>query len=194
MEENYSKTMLIKKGRRLAFYLRHDIEAFGKGKIDENGWRSVDELLNIGFSKALLEEIVKTNNKRRYEFNADATMIRARQGHSIPVNAELEVKTPPKYLYHGTSDEAKELILKEGIMKMNRLYVHLSEDIETAVKVGKRHDKDVVVLQIDAEKMGKEGLVFFLSRNGVWLTEYVDIRYIQVIIIGRSDSIPRPIS
>ena len=104
MEKDYSKTTLIKKGRRLAFYLRHDIEAFGEGKIDENGWRSVDELFNLGFSMVLLEEIVKTNNKRRYEFNSDASKIRARQGHSIPVNAELEVKTPPKYLYHGTSD------------------------------------------------------------------------------------------
>lgn len=167
--------------KRLAFLLRHDIEAFEEGKIDENGWRRVDELLNQGFTMDILNEIVKTNNKKRYEFNTDLTMIRARQGHSINVNVGLEKRAPLKYLYHGTSETVKDSILKDGIKSMNRLYVHLSADIETAINVGKRHGGKVIVFRIDAEKMDAEGCEFYLSRNNVWLTEFVDSKYIQLI-------------
>ena len=105
----------------------------------------------------------------RYEFNADHTMIRARQGHSIPVDVELEKRNPPKYLYHGTSEAVKDSILKEGIKSMSRLFVHLSEDISIAINVGKRHGQKVVVFQIDAERMNKDGYEFYYSRNHVWL-------------------------
>lgn len=178
--ENYSKVELVNKGRKLAFLLRHDVEAYEKGKIEENGWRCVDELLELGFTRPQIEEIVETNKKKRYEFNTDKTKIRARQGHSIPVDVELEKRTPPKYLYHGTSEATKDSILNEGIKSMNRLFVHLSEDIETAKKVGKRHGNKVVVFVIDAEKMVGEGHVFYLSRNNVWLTNHVDAKYIYL--------------
>ena len=178
----FTKAKLFEKGKRLAFLLRHDGEAYEKGKIDEYGWRRVDELLDLGFTRPLLEEIVETNNKKRYEFNTDMTKIRARQGHSIPVDVELEKTIPPKYLYHGTSDVVKDKILEEGINSMTRLYVHLSEDIETAVKVGKRHGNKVVVFVIDAEKMKDEGNEFYLSRNNVWQTKHIDPKYFSEIL------------
>lgn len=166
--------IIVGKSGKLAFLLRHDNKAFEEGKIDEHGWRRVDELLDLGFTRPLLEEIVETNNKKRYEFNTDKTKIRARQGHSIPVDVELEKRIPPKYLYHGTTDGVIDSILKEGIKSMNRLYVHLSEDVETAKKVGKRHGGSVVVFQIDSEKMESDGYEFYLSRNNVWLTKHVN--------------------
>ncbi len=174
----YNKIHIEKQSKRLAFLLRHDVEAFELGLIDELGWRYVDELQEKGFSQSLLEEIVTTNDKQRYEFNGERTKIRARQGHSIPVDVELEKIPPPKILFHGTSAEVKELILKEGIKSMTRLYVHLSEDYDTAKKVGRRHGDNVIVFQVDAERMNKDGCVFYLSRNNVWLTEYVDPKYI----------------
>ena len=119
MKEGFSKRVLVRTGKQLAFLLRHDTDAFEKGKIDKQGWRRVDELLELGFSKPLLEEIVETNNKKRYEFNADSTKIRARQGHSIPVDVEFERKNPPRYLYHGTTIAARESIITEGIKNMN---------------------------------------------------------------------------
>ena len=180
--ENYSKADLVKKGRKLAFLLRHDVEAFEKGKIDENGWRRVGEILELGFTCPLIEVIVETNNKKRYEFNIDKTKIRARQGHSIPVDVELEKSIPPKYLYHGTTDVIKDKILEEGIKSMTRLYVHLSEDVETAIKVGKRHGNKVVVFVIDAEKMENEGHEFYLSRNNVWLTKHIAPKYFCEIL------------
>ena len=170
------------KSRKLAFLLRHDNKAFEDGKIDEHGWRHVDELLDLGFTRPLLEEIVESNNKKRYEFNTDKTKIRARQGHSIPVDVELEKRNPPKYLYHGTTDVVKYKILKEGINNMTRLYVHLSEDVENAIKVGKRHGNKVVVFVIDAEKMENEGHEFYLSRNNVWLTKHIAPKYLSDIL------------
>lgn len=170
---------LISKGKHLAFLLRHDKEAFENGLIDHNGWRSVSELIKSqGYTKELLDGIVETNNKQRYEYNGGKTKIRARQGHSINVDVGLTETIPPNTLYHGTSTKALESIYKQGILKGERLYVHLSKDEETALKVGSRHGTPYV-LKIDSEQMHKDGIKFYLSNNGVWLTDYVDVKYIK---------------
>ena len=170
---------LISKGKHLAFLLRHDKEALDNGLIDHNGWRSVSELIKSqGYTKELLDGIVETNNKKRYEFNEAHTKIRARQGHSISVDVELTEAEPPKVLYHGTSTKALESIYKRGIVKGERLYVHLSKYEETALKVGSRHGTPYVLV-INSEQMYKDGIKFYLSSNGVWLTDYVDTKYIK---------------
>ena len=174
-----NKELLITKGKELAFLLRHDKEAFDNGLIDQNGWRNVSELVSDkGYSVDLIEEIVVTNNKKRYEFNEDHTKIRARQGHSINVDVGLTEAEPPKVLYHGTSSDVLDSIMGEGIKKGTRLYVHLSKDKETAINVGSRHGTPYV-LEIDSEQMYKDGVKFYLSNNGVWLTEFVDAKYIK---------------
>ena len=170
---------LILEGKHLAFLLRHDKEAFENGLIDHNGWRSVSELIKSqGYTKELLDGIVETNNKQRYEYNGDKTKIRARQGHSINVDVGLTETMPPNILYHGTSTKALESIYKQGIVKGERIYVHLSKDEETALKVGSRHGTPYVLV-IDSEQMYKDGIKFYLSSNGVWLTDYVDSKYIK---------------
>jgi len=167
----------------ISLVLRHKPDAAGI-QLDEHGWANVDELLegvnNTGrkIDMDMLEEIVMTDNKQRYSFNVDKTLIRANQGHSIPVDVELEEKQPPQYLYHGTADRFLKSIMSEGIKPMSRLYVHLSNDEETAVKVGKRHGKPVI-LKIRAKEMWKDGIKFYLSQNGVWLTKYVDKKYVE---------------
>ena len=125
----------------------------------------------------MLEEIVKTDNKQRYSFNEDKTLIRANQGHSIPVDVELEEKTPPDILYHGTGLKYTESIDRQGLIPKSRLYVHLSADYDTAVKVGQRHGKPVVY-QVKAGKMTADGYKFYLSVNGVWLTKRVLPEYL----------------
>jgi len=170
---------LISKGKHLAFLLRHDKEALNNDLIDHNGWRNVSELIKSqGYTKELLDGIVETNNKQRYEYNGDKTKIRARQGHSINVDVGLTETIPPNILYHGTSTKALESIYKQGIVKGERLYVHLSKDEETALKVGSRHGTPYVLV-IDSEQMYKDGIKFYLSSNGVWLTDYVDTKYIK---------------
>ena len=170
------KNIVIEKGKELAFLLRHDKEY----KFDEHGWREVDDLLrNHGYTPEILDEIVETNNKKRFEYSEDRKYIRARQGHSVEVNVELKEMTPPDTLYHGTATHFLDSIMKSGINSGTRLHVHLSADADTAINVGKRHGKPIVLV-IDAKTMHNDGNKFYLSNNGVLLTKFVDTKYIKV--------------
>lgn len=168
----------------ISLVLRHQPDAAGI-QLDEHGWADVSELIrgvnNTGrrIDMEVLEEIVRTDNKQRYSFNEDKTLIRANQGHSVPVDVELEEQQPPQFLYHGTADRFLDSIMREGLKPMSRLYVHLSKDIETAMKVGKRHGKPVV-LRVSSGEMYQDGHQFYLSKNGVWLTKRVDQKYIEM--------------
>lgn len=165
----------------LSLILRHKPETIGI-TLDEHGWANVDELI-AGISKthkfnmSILEEIVRTDNKQRYSFNEDKTLIRANQGHSIPVDVELEEVVPPVELWHGTAEKYVNSIDKQGLIPKSRLYVHLSKDEDTATIVGKRHGKPVLYI-VKAEQMYLDGYKFYLSKNGVWLTKEVPVRYL----------------
>ena len=166
--------------KKLAFLLRHDKLGFEQGKIDKEGFRNVNELTSDqNFTIGLLEKIVNSDSKGRYEFNQEHTKIRARQGHSIPVDVGLEEKEPPEYLYHGTSTRFMNSIFKEGLKPQSRLYVHLSQDLETARKVGLRHGGQLLILTIRTGEMAKDGIKFFQSKNGVWLVKKIDTKYIK---------------
>ena len=167
----------------ISLILRHKPEAIGI-TLDEHGWANVEELL-VGMNRAgtdidveLLQKIVAEDEKRRYSFNEDMTLIRANQGHSIPVDVELEEVAPPDILYHGTGEKYVDSIDAQGLIPKSRLYVHLSGDKDAAVKVGQRHGKPVVYV-VESGKMYKDGFKFFRSVNGVWLTKEVPVRYIQ---------------
>ena len=166
----------------IALVLRHKPEEIGI-TLDEHGWANVNELIaGIArmqpFDRAALEEIVSTDEKQRYSFNDDKTLIRANQGHSIPVDVELEQKTPPEFLYHGTGEKYTVSIDMQGLIPKSRLYVHLSPDYDTAVKVGSRHGKPVVYT-VAAGEMQKNGYVFYQSVNGVWLTKTVPVEFLR---------------
>ena len=152
--------------------------------LDEHGWADVQELIaginasgNHQLAMDLLEEIVRTDEKQRYSFNEDHTLIRANQGHSIPVDVELEEMIPPAILYHGTGEKYVASIDREGLIPKSRLYVHLSSDEETARKVGSRHGKPVIYT-VDCAAMTADGYQFFLSANHVWLTKAVPAGYL----------------
>ena len=170
-----------KTSKYISLILRHRPEVIGI-ELDKRGWADVSELIE-GVNKThpldmtLLERIVDEDEKQRYSFNEDKTRIRANQGHSIPVDVELEEVAPPAILYHGTGEKYTASIEKTGLIPKSRLYVHLSADHDTAVKVGQRHGKPIVY-QIDTEKMSKDGYQFFLSVNGVWLTKKVPTEYL----------------
>ena len=168
----------------ISLVLRHKPEVIGL-TLDEHGWANVDELIEkLNHSKdqidmEMLEEIVRTDHKKRYSFNEDKTLIRANQGHSVKVDVELQEQQPPEILYHGTAEEFLDAIMQEGLKPVSRLYVHLSKDMETAVKVGKRHGKPIV-LKVHSNVMFEDGCKFYLSENGVWLTGSVDKKYIEI--------------
>ncbi len=168
----------------LALILRHKPEVIGI-KLDEHGWANVDELLKgINQTRKIdmqtLEQIVREDNKQRYAFNEDKTKIRANQGHSIPVDVELEEVDPPDVLYHGTGEKYCGSIESEGIKSKTRLYVHLSEDVDAAIIIGKRHGRPVVY-KINTKQMHEDGIKFFKSVNNVWLTKEVAVKYISRI-------------
>ena len=176
-----TKEELEEKGKYLSYILRHGKKEFAAGIINEKGWMKVKDLVDkYGFTHKLLEELVATNDKQRYEFDDLHQKIRARQGHSIPVDVDLKETTPPDVLYHGTARRFLSSIETQGLTSQSRLYVHLSSDIETAEKVGARHGESVV-LEIDAKKMLEDGKTFYLANNGVWLTGYIAPRYFKVL-------------
>ena len=168
----------------ISLILRHKPEVIGIS-LDEHGWADVQDLIagvnrSEGYFLDLetLEEIVRTDEKQRYSFNNDHTLIRANQGHSIPVDVELEEKTPPDILWHGTGEKYVSSIDTQGLIPKSRLYVHLSSDVETAKKVGSRHGRPVIY-RIDCRKMTEDGFHFYLSANKVWLTKAVPAEYLS---------------
>lgn len=145
--------------------------------MDKNGWVKVKQLLsNTNITMDELIDVVENNNKKRFIFNDTQTKIRANQGHSISVDVELQEKQPPTFLYHGTASKTINLLYKNGIKKMDRNHVHLSIDEDTAKNVGSRHGTPLI-LRIDTKQMFDDGIKFYLSENGVWLTEFVDSKY-----------------
>jgi len=167
----------VKIGKEISYILRHRPESANLS-LNDDGYAHVDRLIkHLKISFEDLEEIVETNNKKRYAFNKDKTLIRASQGHSIDVDLKMKPKEPPRFLYHGTAKLYQEVIERQGLKKMNRQHVHLSLEEETAKSVGSRHGKPIIFI-VYAEKMHTDGFKFFLSDNGVWLTDKVPQKYL----------------
>lgn len=135
-------------GKYLSYILRHRPDAVGI-QLDSHGYADVAELLKgmrlkYAIDIDLLEIIVNEDSKNRFSFSRDKSLIRANQGHSIKVDLDLIPVMPPQTLYHGTGARYVDSILVEGLVSKSRQYVHLSEKIDTAIEVGRRHGKPVV--------------------------------------------------
>ena len=166
--------------------LRHAPELIGI-ELDEEGWADTQALISgmhktksYAIDETILEEIVITDKKQRYSFNEDKTKIRANYGHSVTVKMNYPEKEPPELLYHGTAERFLPSIKEKGLLPMQRLYVHLSKDIDTAMIVGKRHGRPHI-FQIPAKEMHQQGYVFYQAPNGVWLTKFVPSNFLQDI-------------
>lgn len=168
---------MIRRSKRLARLLRHDPTGV---TMDAAGWVPVPEVLaHLRMTRAELDEVVADNTKSRFAYDPTGTLIRASQGHSIPVDLGLRPAVPPEVLYHGTVAAVLTAIRAEGLRPMRRTHVHLSADVETATRVGARHGKPVV-LRVAAARMAADGLDFFLSANGVWLAAHVPPKYLDL--------------
>lgn len=179
-----ASSQLVNASKFLSLVLRHKPETIGI-TLDAEGWADIVELLRkssshtpgLRLNRALLEEVVATSDKKRFTISEDGQRIRANQGHSVSVDLGLKPVEPPAELFHGTATRFEASIRAEGLIKQSRQHVHLSPDYETAVKVGQRHGKPVV-LRINAKAMHEAGHEFFISENGVWLTDGVPPEYI----------------
>lgn len=167
----------------LSLVLRHEPEQIGL-QLDPAGWVEVDALLaacrqhGTPITREELDEVVATNEKKRFAFSDDSQRIRANQGHSVEVSLGYVSQSPPPRLFHGTATRFLESIRAEGLTKRERHHVHLSADTQTAYQVGQRHGKPAI-LTIRADAMHAAGHVFYLSENGVWLTENVPTQFIE---------------
>ena len=185
----------------LSLVLRHKPEKIGL-TLDEAGWTAVDDLLqasrnhNFPITLAELQAVVAENDKARFSFSPDKSQIRANQGHSTAVNLGYAPAVPPEYLFHGTADRFWPAIQSEGLSKRSRHHVHLSLDMETARQVGarqvgRRHGRPLI-LRVDSGAMQRDGHLFYLSANGVWLTDAVPPQYLALVADGLRSQTPIP--
>lgn len=181
-----NEKQLFRLSKFLSLVLRHKPHLLGI-KLDANGWVSIEDLLkanaahdtHVIMTLDSIKQAVATNNKKRFAISPDGLMIRASQGHSVPIELNLGDVEPPTILYHGTVDLYMDSIKTSGLKRGHRNHVHLSADIETANKVGRRRGKPVI-LEIKAKWMHNDGHKFFLSDNGVWLTDHVPTKYLRL--------------
>ena len=173
----------------LSLVLRHRPKTVGL-TLDAEGWASVSDLLRAfeayGFGMTLgeLQEVVHSDDKKRFSFSPDGLFIRASQGHSVKVELGYKPAPPPPVLYHGTAERFLSSIKQKGLVKGRRHHVHLSDDEETAGAVGRRYGRPVVLTMVGGRMQGA-GHMFFRSANGVWLTEHVPVEFIIFRDAGR---------
>jgi putative RNA 2'-phosphotransferase len=173
---------LVRASKWMSLVLRHRPTDFGVA-LDGAGWAGVDDLLaaaaraGVPLDDATLRRVVTENDKRRFALSDDGARIRASQGHSVGVELGLDPVEPPVVLFHGTATRFADSIRARGLVSGARQHVHLSADEATAVSVGARHGRPVV-LRVDAARMHADGHRFFRSANGVWLVDAVPAEYL----------------
>jgi len=173
---------IVRYSKFLSLILRHKPQRIAL-TLDANGWADVDELIakanadGVKITHALLQEVVAKNDKQRFKLSEDGRRIRASQGHSLQIDLELQPAQPPERLYHGTAERFLDSIRAQGLLPGNRQHVHLSMDVETAAKVGRRHGYPVV-LEVKAGELYVAGQNFYLSDNQVWLTARVPPKFL----------------
>jgi putative RNA 2'-phosphotransferase len=172
--------MCEKISRKISYLLRHDPEDLHMAR---DGYVLVDDLLiKLDITMEVLDDIVMSNDKKRFAYSSDKTKIRASQGHSIDVSIKMEVSPFIKELYHGTKSSLVSKIMKTGISKMSRKYVHLSKDLDTAINVASRHSSDISILIIDSARMRADNIKIYISENNVYLTDDIDPKYILKVV------------
>ena len=178
------KTEIKTQSKFLSYLLRHEPDSL-RLAMDAHGWVSIDQIIENSaasaapITRAQIQEIVRSSAKQRFAISADGVKIRANQGHSVPVDLDLSPCLPPDELYHGTAEKNLLLIQATGLSRQSRHHVHLSSDPKTARQVGMRHGKPIV-FTIQASAMQAHGHLFYLTENGVWLSDCVPPEYLQL--------------
>jgi len=173
---------LVRTSRFLSYVLRHDPASVGL-RLDYRGWARTEDLIRcagstgVVLSEETLRTIIRESDKPRFSLSDDGARIRANYGHSVSVVPELEAAGPPPVLYHGTATRFVASIREEGLTPRGRRHVHLSTDRETAIDVGGRHGRPVV-LTVDTRGMREAGAEFLRGPGGLWLTEHVPPEYL----------------
>lgn len=173
-------------GKALTKALRHTPKEF-KIELDDEGWTKIEDLVNGMKRKGydvdrddILIAISKSD-KKRHEISEDGEWIRCLYGHSFNNKIMKDKECPPEYLYHGTNQEALEMIKIEGLKPMNRQYIHYSIDLETAIKVGSRKTKIPLILKINSKEAYDDGVSFYKGNDETWLSDNLEFKYINIL-------------
>jgi len=175
-----SQNPVVRASKFMSLVLRHKPEKIGI-TLDDQGWTDFNTLVEKSpnwMTRQLILQAVAENNKKRFAMSEDGKRIRASQGHSVKVNLGYQPSEPPEYLYHGSYPKVREAIEREGLKKMERHHVHLSPDPQTAHTVGLRRGGRPIMFKVQAGRMFRDGFEFFVSDNGVWLTDHVPPEYL----------------
>jgi len=170
----------VKVSKFVSFLLRHDPMGL---VMDEEGFVDLGELVSKvkerfpGVDLGFLRRLVEEGERKRFEIVGDR--IRALYGHSFPVYLRLEEDRGVKWLYHGTTSEAAEVILEKGLQPMKRMWVHLSRTIHIANQVGKRRTSSPMILAVDCVEARKAGLKFYKASDQVYLCKSVPAKCIR---------------
>jgi RNA:NAD 2'-phosphotransferase (TPT1/KptA family) len=151
--------------RSLSYLLRHEGREVGLS-IDVEGFAPIEQVaahLNLS-----IEEITSVvEHPRELRFQLSDGYLRALYGHSMDVIIDSVISTEsPDVLYHGSSWDHVEEILRGGIRPMSRQKVHLSNSIEEALEVGVRHGNGAV-FEVKIHPSNEPMPV----ADGVWVTD-----------------------
>lgn len=184
--QEYTEKQMVRIGKKMSCCLRHHPEDYGL-TLDREGYVPLNRFLKAmnekhHFQPRLTVERVRSImehlDKKRYEINNGR--IRALYGHTVSTPVEKPAETPPEVLYHGTARRFLDSIRKEGLLPMERQYVHMSVDIETARRVGKRHDEHPVILRIDTKAASEDGILFYDGNDKTWLCRTLPAKYLSI--------------
>ena len=175
--------MYTRLSKEISYALRHAPWEY-ELEMDEDGWVSIEQLLNAlhredkwkSKTQNDIQKMIDVSEKKRHEIVGNR--IRAFYGHSIPMKISKIERKPPEILYHGTARRFMKSIMENGLSPQSRQYVHLSQDIETAENVGKRHDDKPCILVIDSLRAWNDGVAFYYGNEKVWLADKIPSKYI----------------
>lgn len=172
--------------KEISYALRHAPWEY-ELELDCQGWVVLDQLVYSlnesskfhGLTEADVLKMIEASEKKRHEVIEGK--IRALYGHSVPMKIQKTPAEPPEVLYHGTAQRFVDSITNSGLKPSGRQYVHLSQDIKTALVVGKRRDSKPVILRVQALKAWEDGIMFYHGNEKVWLADLIPSNFIKVL-------------
>ena len=168
----------------ISLLLRHDPGAAGL-TLDAHGWVRVRDLCaaleerHQRLDLDLIEHMMATSDKPRWELSPDQKYIRALHGHSVALEFDYAPAAPPEVLFHGTVRKFLEPIREQGLIPGERQFVHLAETTSAAAEVARRRGRPVI-LHVDAARMTADGHAFYHTASGIWLTAHVPPTYLTI--------------
>lgn len=170
--------------RFLSLVLRHKPESVGI-ELDPAGFVDLDALAAAiaaqpGWPGVTTEAIrrLAQQDARRYELAGPR--IRARYGHTVPIETPGTPVIPPEWLYHGVPPSSLETLRADGLRPLDRQFVHLSATRQDALAIATRHSSEALVVTVLARRASDDGVQFYHASSGIYLTRHVPPQFLHL--------------